>query len=103
MEVNGQIETRATLTLATSLQYTLDTRLSSSLSQSDCGGEQQHLSPDLQVNCDWPSGNQTLNYMSYAGYTNIPHFCSRHTVTAVKEFLCSETATALHHVLILTL
>jgi hypothetical protein len=39
--------------------------------------------------------------MSYPGYTNIPYFCSKLIMTAAKQFLCSEIATAPQHVLIL--
>ena len=98
MEVNDQAQTPSTLTLATSIQYLLDR----TVSWSDCASEQQHLLPCLDMNCDCLAGNQTLNWMSYPGYTNIPYFCSWLILTAAEQFLCSETATAPQHVSILT-
>ena len=57
MEVNVQTQTLSTLMLATSIQYVLDR----TVSWSECAGEQQHLLPYLEMNCDCLAGNQTLN------------------------------------------
>jgi hypothetical protein len=57
MEANDQAQTLSTLMLATSIHYLLER----TVSWSDCAGEQQHLLPLLEMNCDCLAGNQTLN------------------------------------------